>query len=161
MLGTIYAATTFAGWAMYITAAVGMSARFKREGYELKKNDKSTPEKIIDLAKTFILMSIPGLNLLIGGISMFKFDEVYTSIKEKWIAQGKAVLKEEKENKPNKEVEIDLLSKDNNNPKRYTELSNEQKLSILEEEKARLLREKENQTKTQTEPYNYRGAYRK
>ena len=158
MLGTLYLGTTIVGLTLCTISSVGMASRIKREGYKMLKDDKSKAESLVDITKSLCIMLIPGLNLLIGALTVFKFDELYEDIKKSWIKKGKIVKKEETI-KQDEKVDIDLLSKDNNNPKRYSELSNAQKLVILEEEKARLLRVKEDKPKT--EPYNYRGAYRK
>lgn len=158
MLGTLYVGTTIVGWGLYGLSSVAMASKLTREGYRFVKNNKSQAEKIVDITKTLFIMLVPGLNLLIGGITIFKFEEFYEECKKDWIKKGRLVKKEEPTEKE-ESVNIDLQSKDNNNPKRYSELSNEQKLVILEEEKTRLLQEKANKDKT--EPYNYRGAYRK
>ena len=158
MIGTLYIGTTIAGMTMYVISSQAIISRLKRENYEVVKNKKSKAESIVDLTKVLCLMLTPGLNLLLGLVSVFSFEELYEKTKKSMLSAGKLIKKkdfdEEKEN-----VDIDLVSKDLNNPKRYTELTNEQKLAILEAEKARLLQEKDNKAKT--EPYNYKGAYRK
>ena len=158
MLGTIYLGTSIAGWILYGISSTAMASRLKREGFELVKSNKSKAETLVDLTKTLCIMLLPGINLLIGAVAIFKFEELYDDTKKTWIKKGKVIKKDETV-KQEEKVDIDLLSKDNNNPRRYSELSNEQKLIILEEEKARLLRTKENTSKA--EPYNYKGAYRK
>lgn len=149
-----YLTTTIASWVLMGIASKAIYSRLKEEGYEVIPKPKTKAEERQEKAKVILFMSLPIINILFAGFVTLAFDKAYESVKESWIEEGKAVLKEDK-----KEVEIDLNSNEMNQTRKYSELSNEEKLKILEEERASLLREKE--TTTGNESYNSRGAYTK
>lgn len=149
-----YLTTTIASWVLMGIASKAIYSRLKEEGYEVIPKKKTKAEERQEKAKVILFMSLPIINILFSGFVTLAFDKAYESVKQTWIEEGKAVLKEEKE-----EVEIDLKSNEMNQTRKYSELSNEEKLRILEEERASLLREKE--PTNGNESYNSRGAYTK
>lgn len=152
-----YLTTTVLSWVLMGISSKAIYSRLKEEGYEFIPKKKTTDEERLEKTKAILFMLLPVVNILFSGFLTFAFDKAYEIVKNTWIKEGKAVLKEEKE-EPKEEVEIDLNSKDMNQTRKYSELSNEEKLRILEEEKANLLREKESTT---SQSDNSRGAYTK
>lgn len=153
-----YLTTTIASWVLMGIASKAIYSRLKEEGYEVIPKKKTKAEERQEKAKVILFMSLPIINILFSGFVTLAFDKAYESVKQTWIEEGKAVLKENKE-EPKEDIEIDLNSKDMNQTRKYSELSNEEKLKILEEERASLLREKE--PTNGNESYNSRGAYTK
>lgn len=159
MLGTLYVGTTIASWVLLGLTSIACNERMKREGYEIIKEKKSISERIIDFVKIAFNMSIPGLNILSMVVNTLKFDKTYERVKNSLIESGKAVKKD----KNDQQVDMNIKTKGINNTKKYTDLSNESKLRLLEEERDRLLREKNgsNNLGNTNESYNSRGAYSK
>jgi hypothetical protein len=147
----LYLGTTIASWILIGIASKTISAKLDTEGYDYIKSKKTKEEQRQENAKVILLMSIPIINILFAGYVTLHFDKLYIGLKKRWLEQGK--IKKKEENKESK-VEIDLNSNEINKTRKYSELSNEEKLRILEEEKAKLLRQEE-----KNESYNSRGAY--
>lgn len=154
-----YLVTTIASWILMGIASKAIYSRLKEEGYEVIPKKKTQAEERQEKAKVILFMSLPIINILFSGFVTLAFDKAYESVKQAWIKEGKAILKEENKEEPKEDIEIDLNSKDMNQTRKYSELSNEEKLRILEEERAILLREKE--TTVGNDSYNSRGAYTK
>ena len=149
----LYVATTISSWILLSITKKAIYSRLSTEGYEYIPPKKTKDEIIQEKAKAALLMCIPVVNIMIASIMTLSFDRTYSHIKHEWIKEGKIKKKEEQQEQ---RVEIDLESNDINKTRKYSELSNEEKLKILEEEKARLLREKEQPKEEKT-----RGAYTK
>ena len=152
----LYLTTTIASWVLMNIASKAIYSRLKEEGYEYIKPQRTKAEERQEKAKVILFMSLPVINILFSSFVTLAFDKAYQIVKETWIKDGKAKKIDNKEETKKEEVEIDLNSKDMNKTRKYSELSNEEKLRILEEERKNLLKEKE-----QTEPYNSKGAYTK
>ncbi len=152
----LYLGTTIASWILMTIASKAIYSRLKEEGYEFIPKKKTKAEERQEKAKVILVMLLPVINILFSGFVTLAFDKAYEIVKESWIRDGKAKKIEKTEEKPKEDIEIDLNSKDMNKTRKYSELTNEEKLRILEEERKSLLREKE-----PTEPYNSKGAYTK
>lgn len=153
----LYLGTTVASWILMTIASKAIYSRLKEEGYEFIPKKKTKAEERQEKAKVILVMLLPVINILFSGFVTLAFDKAYEIVKESWIRDGKAKKIENKEEtEKTEDIEIDLNSKDMNKTRKYSELSNEEKLRILEEERKSLLREKE-----PTEPYNSKGAYTK
>ena len=152
----LYLGTTIASWILMTIASKAIYGRLKEEGYEFIPKKKTKAEERQEKAKVILVMLLPVINILFSGFVTLAFDKVYEIVKESWIRDGKAKKIENNEETKNEDIDIDLNSKDMNKTRKYSELSNEEKLRILEEERKSLLKEKE-----PTEPYNYKGAYTK
>ncbi len=152
----LYIGTTIASWILMNIASKAIYSRLKEEGYEFIPKKKTKAEERQEKAKVILFMLLPVINILFSGFVTLAFDKAYEIVKESWIRDGKAKKIEKTEEKPKEDIEIDLNSKDMNKMRKYSELTNEEKLRILEEERKSLLREKE-----PTEPYNSKGAYTK
>ena len=152
----LYLTTTVVSWILMTIASKAIYSRLKEEGYEFIPKKKTKAEERQEKAKVILVMLLPVINILFSGLVTLAFDKVYEIVKESWIRDGKAKKIENNEETKNEDIDIDLNSKDMNKTRKYSELSNEEKLRILEEERKSLLKEKE-----PTEPYNYKGAYTK
>lgn len=152
----LYLGTTVASWILMTIASKAIYSRLKEEGYEFIPKKKTKAEERQEKAKVILVMLLPVINILFSGFVTLAFDKAYEIVKESWIRDGKAKKIENNEETKNEDIDIDLNSKDMNKTRKYSELSNEEKLRILEEERKSLLKEK-----APTEPYNYKGAYTK
>ena len=152
----LYLGTTVASWILMTIASKAIYSRLKEEGYEFIPKKKTKAEERQEKAKVILVMLLPVINILFSGFVTLAFDKAYEIVKESWIRDGKAKKIENNEETKNEDIDIDLNSKDMNKTRKYSELSNEEKLRILEEERKSLLKEKE-----PTEPYNCKGAYTK
>ncbi|MBQ7104865.1 MAG: hypothetical protein IJN90_03330 [Bacilli bacterium] len=155
MLATLYIATTISSWIMTGIGVVAFAEKLKNDGYKMIQKEKTKSEKLLDNTRTAFYMLTPGLNFLVGYVLLFKFDEVYKKVMTDFVRDGKIV----KNNEESENVDIDLQTKEMNNPKKYSDLSNEEKLALLEDEKKRLLREQS--TGSESKSYNDRGAFTK
>lgn len=164
--------TTALSWLGYGLASAAMTARVKREGYKVLPDNKTKIEKAIDLLKTAIILSIPIVNLLVAGVALFKYEEMYQSVKQDMIESGKIVpiaLEEPKVSSSEKEeslspekVNMDINSREMNKSRNYSSLSNEEKLRLLTFERERLLKNDSVETTEKAqEENNSRGAYTK
>lgn len=158
----MFEAIYLCAWLSYGLSCVALASKLDAEGYKIL-NTETKAEQVVNLAKTIIVMLVPGYNLVVGLTALFKFDEMYKRTKERLIEQNKLITKEEyeKQQQEKKPVKINLQTKEMNKTRNYSDLSNEEKLILLEEEKQRLLREKEVGKNEETKPYNSRGAYSK
>lgn len=105
-----------------------------------------------------LFISLPVINILFSGFVTLAFDKAYEIVKESWIRDGKAKKIENNEETKNEDIDIDLNSKDMNKTRKYSELSNEEKLAVLEREKAFLL---SINNRDEVKSYNDKGAYKK
>ena len=149
----LYLGTTIASWILMSITSKAIYSRLETEGYEYIPPKLTKAERRQEKARIALLMCIPIVNIMLASIMTLSFDKAYSHIKYQWIKDGKA---KKKEVNNVKKIEIDLETNEINKTRKYSELSNEEKLKILEEEKKRLLREKEQPKEEKT-----RGAYTK
>lgn len=155
----LYLGTTIASWILMNISSKAIYSRLDKEGYEYIHPEKTKAEERQESAAVIFFMCLPLVNILLSGYITLRFDSAYESIKKAWLKDGIIKPKKEqteKRQEEQQEVEMDLKSYDMNSVRKYSELSNEEKLIILEEEKRNLLKETQ-----KTEPYNSRGAYTK
>jgi len=156
----MYLGSIIASWAGLILVTIAATEKLKSEGYVMKKNDKNLSERIIDWCKVMVYTAIPLINLAIPLYAIFNFDKTYQKIINSLTEQGK-IIKKDNNGTQQEEVEIDIESNDKENSKKYSDLTNEEKLRVLEHEKSILLSEKENLKREDVKPYNDKGAYKK
>lgn len=163
----IYAGTTIAGFLMEVIASKAMDERMEREGYTYTdKGEKGTAEKIQETLQAGLIMLIPVINFIFGCVIFFGTNSLYKSTLEDGLSDGTIRRKteeekeEEKIKKENKKEKIKIkeVTKEVVINKPYSEMSNEEKLAVLERERTFLLsiNNREN-----TKPYNDKGAYKK
>ena len=155
-----YLITTAASFVVTVASAGAMLKRFEREGYEVKKEDKTKEEKLFDTIKTLSFLLCPVVNLIFASFWFFAYDKLYEKFKESLIKGNKLIKKEL--NKPEEKIEVDMKTNELNRTRNYSELSPEEKLEFLRQEREKLLNEKEaKQTGEKVSPYNYHGVYKK
>jgi len=155
-----YLITTAASFIGTVTSVKAMLKRFDREGYEYKQEKKTKEEQRLDTLKVLSILLCPMVNLLFTGIMMFGYEKLYESFKESLINEKKLVKKEEK--KPEEKIEVDMKTNELNRTRTYSELTPDEKLEFLHQERERLLFEKGiQQTGKKTASYNERGPYKK
>ena len=167
----IYAGTTIAGFLMEVIASKAMDERLEREGYTYTdKVEKGTAEKIQETLQVGLIMLIPVINFIFGCVVFFGTNSFYKSMLEDGLSDGSIRRKTEEEKEAEKEEEkikkeqkkektkIKEVTKEVVINKPYSEMSNEEKLAVLEREKTFLLsiNNREN-----AKPYNDKGAYKK
>jgi len=157
---SIYLGTMAFFWSGLLLSATAARKRMKNEGYEEIKIKKSMAEEMIDLARILFYSAIPLVNIAIPLYVILTFDKCYEELVETYIEQGKIIKKDYNEAQQ-EEVEIDIESNDKENSKKYSDLTNEEKLRVLEREKSILLSEKEDSKNNIVSSYNDKGSYKK
>ena len=163
----IYAGTTIAGFLMEVIASKAMDERLEREGYTYTdKVEKGTAEKIQETLQVGLIMLIPVINFIFGCVVFFGTNSFYKSMLEDGLSDGSIRRKTEEEKEEQKiqkelkktKTKIKEVTKEVVINKPYSEMSNEEKLAVLEREKTFLLsiNNREN-----AKPYNDKGAYKK
>lgn len=100
--------------------------------------------------------------MLFASVLVFGHDKVYEIFKESLIKEKQLVKKEEpKEEKKTEDVNVDMKTNEINRTRNYSDLTPQEKLAFLEDEKRRLLSEKEKPKGNETTAYNAHGAYTK
>lgn len=167
----IYAGTTIAGFLMEVIASKAMDERLEREGYTYTdKVEKGTAEKIQETLQVGLIMLIPVINFIIGCVVFFGTNSLYKSMLEDGLSDGSIRRKTEEEKEAEKEEEkikkelkktktkIKEVTKEVVINKPYSEMTNEEKLAVLEREKSFLL---SINNREETKAYNDKGAYKK
>ena len=89
MLLNLYLGTTAMAWATSIIFTIGFGQRMEREGYKIKKENKSFLERVIGLISTAFKLSIPGFNILITIGLLWMGDKIYESVVSDLLKEGK------------------------------------------------------------------------
>jgi hypothetical protein len=167
----IYAGTTIVGFLMEVIASKAMDERMEREGYTYTdKVEKGTAETIQETLQVGLIMLIPVINFIFGCVVFFGTNSFYKSMLEDGLSDGtiRRLTEEEKEEQKEEQNKKKAQKKEKNKIKEvtkevvinkpYSEMSNEEKLAVLEREKAFLLSINNQET---AKPYNNKGAYKK
>lgn len=167
----IYAGTTIAGFLMEVIASKAMDERLEREGYTYTdKVEKGPAEKIQETLQVGLIMLIPVINFIFGCVVFFGTNSFYKSMLEDGLSDGSIRRKTEEEKEAEKEEEkikkelkktktkIKEVTKEVVINKPYSEMTNEEKLAVLEREKSFLL---SINNREETKAYNDKGAYKK
>jgi len=136
--------------------------KLKREGYNFVKENKSFSEKIAIFISTAFKGAIPVCNIVNTIIILYMGDKLYDYMENKLLEEGKIYKSNEK--KINNKSENHALNKEKGNTfianvqktrteKTYNEMTIEEKLAYLQQEKERLI----NQSTQQVEnPFTLR-----
>ena len=163
----IYAGTTIAGFLMEVIASKAMDERLEREGYTYTdKVEKGTAEKIQETLQVGLIMLIPVINFIFGCVVFFGTNSFYKSMLEDGLSDGSIRRKTEEEKEEQKiqkelkktKTKIKEVTKEVVINKPYSEMTNEEKLAVLEREKSFLL---SINNREETKAYNDKGAYKK
>ena len=166
----IYAGTTIAGFLLGAIASKAMDERLEREGYTYTdKVEKGTAEKIQETLQVGLIMLIPVINFIFGCVVFFGTNSFYESMLEDGLSDGSIRRKTEEEKEAEKEekikkklkktkTKIEEITKEVVINKPYSEMTNEEKLAVLEREKSFLL---SINNREETKAYNDKGAYKK
>lgn len=163
----IYAGTTIAGFLMEAIASKAMDERLEREGYTYTdKVEKGTAEKIQETLQVGLIMLIPVINFIFGCVVFFGTNSFYKSMLEDGLSDGSIRRKTEEEKEEQKiqkelkktKTKIKEVTKEVVINKPYSEMTNEEKLAVLEREKSFLL---SINNREETKAYNDKGAYKK
>lgn len=159
MFYLITTAAAFIGTSVSIKA---MLKRFEQEGYEYHQKKKTKEEERVDTVKALAIMLCPGVNLIFASVLVFGFEKVYEGFKASLIKEKLLTKRENpQEQKKHEEINVDMKTNEINRTRQYSDLSPQEKLEFLEEEKRRLLGRKEGTPEEKTTPYNDHGAYTK
>lgn len=141
MLLNIYLGTTAVSFATTFLYTAAFSKKLKREGYKFVKENKSLLEKFLTFISTVFKCCIPIYNILNAITLLCMGDNAYEYIKIKSLEQGKIY-------KPiNNDCENKILNENTEsiqkrrNEKTYEEMSVEEKLAYLKQEKEKLINE--------------------
>lgn len=126
--------------------------RFKREGYKSVYGKASFVEKFANLLSDLFICSIPGLNIIRTIYFLFRgYGEIYESLTKELLLDGKIYKPMEEKIDDNSKRKILEKEKFNNyteiSKKTYDEMTIEEKLEYLQQEKEKLI----NQSTIQTE----------
>ncbi len=163
----IYAGTTIAGFLMEVIASKAMDERLDREGYTYSdKTKKGIAERLQETIQVGLIMLIPVINFIFGCVVFFGTNSFYKSTLEDGLSDGSIRKKteEEKEEESRKKeqkkakIRVKEVTKEVVINKPYSEMTNEEKLAVLEREKAFLL---SINNREETKAYNDKGAYKK
>lgn len=164
----IYAGTTIAAFLMSVISSKAMDERLSREGYKYADEEpKGIAERIQETIKSGLIMLMPGLNFLIGCVAFFGTNSFYKSVLEDGLNDGTIRRKTDEEKEEEKRIRESKRVKKSQKDiapvqeqtiinKPYSEMSNEEKLAVLEKEKAFLLSVNNQQ---ENKSYNDKGPY--
>ena len=140
MLLNIYLGTTVISWIVTIIFSIASDKKIRRDGYKFVVEKKSVSEKIANLLSTLFWGSIPIYNILNTIFVLFIGDKVYEHVKDDLLDKGKIIYMPTEERSINEESktnteDIEKASID----KKYDEMTLEEKLAYLEQERELLL----------------------
>ena len=143
MILGIYLGTVLASIGIDTVMVVACQKRLKREGYKFKDEKRSVPEKLLTLIETTLVELLPLVNILKTLLILYKREELYKLLKEEMISTKTIYIEEnkiekiEEENQETNEFINYIPSKDNY--KTYSEMTPQERLKVLEQEKESLL----------------------
>lgn len=155
MLLNIYLGTTIISCATTYIFSAACEKKFKREGYRFIKENKSLSEKIAGFISTAFKCSIPVYNILNAILILCMGDKVFSYVENELLQQGK-IYKPIKEESVN-DFERQGFDREKDSvytpsiqtvriEKKYEEMTNEEKLVYLQEEKEKILNQITHQT---------------
>ena len=161
----VYAGTTISAFLMDLITTKAMDERLEREGYTYnEKNKKGLAEKIREGIIVGSILLIPVINVILGFAMFFGYNSLYKSTLEDGLTDGsirrktEEEIEDQKNKKENKKSKVKEVVKEVVINKPYSEMTNEEKLAVLEKERAFLLSiNKRDNDKS----YNEKGAYTK
>lgn len=144
MLLNLYLGTTAMAWATSIIFTIGFGQRMEREGYKIKKENKSFLERVIGLISTAFKLSIPGFNILITIGLLWMGDKIYESVVSDLLKEGKVYKSIEEgsyNNFESNKAKTDARTVDVpkvKHEKPYDEMTREELLAVLRQERTGL-----------------------
>lgn len=148
MLLNIYLGTTAISWATTFIFSTACEKKLKREGYKFVKENKSLSEKVATFISNAFKGSIPVYNILSTIIILCMGDKFYGYIEDKLLEQGKIYKPIAEE--LNNDYESEILNEEKadtytasvqktRTEKTYDEMTTEEKLAYLQQEKEKLI----------------------
>ena len=148
MLLNIYLGTTAISWATTFIFSAACEKKLKREGYKFVKENKSLSEKVATFISTAFKGSIPVYNILNIIVILYMGDKLYGYMEDKLLEQGKIYkpiaeeLNNDYESKILNEEKADTYTasvQKTRTEKTYDEMTTEEKLAYLQQEKEKLI----------------------
>jgi hypothetical protein len=141
MLLNIYLGTTAVSFATTFLFSAAYEKKLKRQGYKIVKENKFLLEKFVTFISMAFKCSIPIYNILNSITLLCMGDNAYEYIKNKLLEQGKIYkpINDDCENKILNENTTSIQKR--RNEKTYEEMSVEEKLAYLKQEKEKLINE--------------------
>ena len=148
MLLNIYLGTTAISWATIFIFSAACKKKLKREGYKFVKEKKSLSEKVAAFISTAFKGSIPVYNILNTIVILCMGDKLYGYVEDKLLEQGQIYKPIAKE--LNNDYESEILNEEKadtytasvqktRTEKTYDEMTTEEKLAYLQQEKEKLI----------------------
>lgn len=148
MLLNIYLGTTAISWATIFIFSTACEKKLKREGYKIVKEKKSLSEKVATFISNAFKCSIPVYNILNTIVILCMGDRVYEYMEDKLLEQGKIYKPIAEE--LNNDCESQILNEEKDDTytasvqktrteKTYDEMTTEEKLTYLQQEKEKLI----------------------
>lgn len=165
----IYIITTILSWALLMDCSMGLTKKYKEEGYIKVKTKQKLSDSISDWIKTISLMSTPILNILFALLLQIAKKTIIEYIIYDWEKEGKLVrndpneiidvkIKDVEEEKTEEIIKDESINKSNNLNKEHSYQSPEDILEQLKQERDFFVKEQQNQT---PEYENTKGVYGK
>lgn len=148
MLLNIYLGTTAISWATTFIFSAACEKKLKKEGYKFVKEKKSLSEKVATFISTAFKSSIPVYNILNTIVILCMGDKLYGYMEDKLLEQGKIYKPTAEE--LNNDYESEILNEEKadtytasvqktRTEKTYDEMTTEEKLAYLQQEKEKLI----------------------
>lgn len=152
MLLNIYLGSIAISFSVTSIFGSACSKKLKREGYKFVSGKASFVEKFANLLSNLFICSVPGLNIIRTIYFLFNgYDEIYESWAKELLKNGEIYKPMEEKIDNNSKRKILEKEKFNNytenSKKTYDEMTIEEKLEYLQQEKEKLI----NQSTIQTE----------
>ena len=148
MLLNIYLGTTAISWATVFIFSAACEKKLTREGYKFVKEKKSLSEKIATFISNVFKVSIPVYNILNAIVILCMGDKLYGYMEDYLLEQGKIYKPIAEE--LNNDCESEILNEEKadtytasvqktRTEKTYDEMTTEEKLAYLQQEKEKLI----------------------
>ena len=148
MLLNIYLGTTAISWVITLIFSAACRNKLKREGYKFVKKKKSFPEKTVTFISSAVKGSMPIYNILNTILMLYMGDKIYNYMEDKLLEHGEIYKSDEE--KLNNNCESPVLNKVKDDTctaniqktrteKTYNEMTTEEKLTYLQQEKEKLI----------------------
>lgn len=148
MLLNIYLGTTAISWAITFIFSAACEKKLKREGYKFVKEKKSLSEKVATFISTAFKGSIPVYNILNTIVMLCMGDKLYGFMEDILLEKGKIYkpIAEELNNDCESEIfdeekadTYTASAQKTRTEKTYDEMTTEEKLAYLQQEKEKLI----------------------
>ena len=138
-----YIATNIFSYATWTIASASVASGLKREKYEFITK-KTFAENLYTILSNVFVLSIPVFNIFVCSVILLSGDRFYDEMKKDLLKKNR--IRKQKID----DVKVEFEDKESNieysEVKKFSELTNEEKLRFLNEERAKLINEENEET---------------